>query len=194
MPDPNPLITDNEERFKYIDDKVAAEAIKTSDLKPNFSSMEMPLNYRDRTLHQLPSNPGLLQKKLLEIDQFCNIQQMRINETKSKTAVFNVATSRDFYPRMVNAEGNVYENVEEFKLLGVDFVSHPRLGIKWEKHITKCVKQAYTNMWTLKRLGEMGVSRQDMIMTYQGRIRSHLERHVQLFHFTISQKLFLFIL
>ena len=76
---------------------------------------------------------------------------MKINEGKSKTAVFNAATSQDFYPRMVNADGIMYENVEDFKLLGVDFVSHPRSGIKWEKYIAKCVKQAYMNMWILKR-------------------------------------------
>ena len=189
LPDPNPHISENEARFKYIDDKVAAEAIKISDLKPMTDVMERPLNYRDRTLHQIPTNPGLLQKRLKEIDKFCEIQKMKINEKKSLTAVFNVSTSRDFYPRMSNAEGSIYDNTEEFKLLGVDFVSHPRLGIKWDKYILKCIKQAYSNMWILKRLNEIGVSRQDMLMTYQGRIRAHLERHAPLFHFSINQKL-----
>ena len=82
----------------------------------------------------------------------------------------------------------MHENVEEWKLLGVDFVSDPRLGVKWEKNILKCVKQAYTNMWILKILAEMGVGRQDLLMIYQGRIRTHLERHVQLFHFSMTQK------
>ena len=126
LPEPGPHITETQARFKYIDDKVTAEAIKTADLKPITRFMERPLNYRDRTLHQLPTENGPLQSNLLEIDQYCNIQKMKINSEKSKTAVFNTVTSRDFYPRMLNTEGNLYENVEEFTLLGVDFVSDKR--------------------------------------------------------------------
>ena len=135
LPNPDAHISEKEARFKYIDDKVAAQAIKTADLKQNTNFMERPLNYRDRTLHQLPTKSGPLQTKLFEIDQYCKIQKMKINETKSKTAVFNVASSRDFHPRFVNSDGVQYENVEEFTLLGVDFVSHPKLGIKWDTYI-----------------------------------------------------------
>ena len=189
LSNPDPHISDKQARFKYIDDKVAAEAIKTADLKPITSFMERPLNYRDRTMHQLPTNTGLLQTKLTEIDQYCNIQKMKLNDSKSKTAVFNAATSRDFYPRLVNTKGDIYENVEEFKLLGVDFVSDQKLGIKWDKYILKCIKQAYSNMWILKRLVEKGVKREDLIMTFESRIRTHLERNVPLWHFTINNKL-----
>ena len=147
LPDPDPHISEKEARFKYIDDKVAAEAVKVSDLVPITTPMERPLNYHDRTLHKLPQNPGLLQKKLLQIDKFCEVQQMKINELKSKTAVFNTATSRDFYPHMVNKDGIEYENVESFKLLGVDFNSHHKSGVKWDNYILNCVKKAQTKMW-----------------------------------------------
>ena len=70
-----PLINGNQARFKYIDDKVA---IKISDLELISSPMEKLLNYRDRTLHQLPADPRLLQNKLLEMNKFCKIQQMKI--------------------------------------------------------------------------------------------------------------------
>ena len=83
----------------------------------------------------------------------------------------------------------MYENVENFTLLGVEFVPHPRLGIKWDQYIQKCIKQAYSNMWILKRLVEKGVPRQDLLMTYQSRIRTHLERNVPLFHFSINNQL-----
>lgn len=173
---PDPHVSDTQARFKYIDDKVAAEAVKIADLEPITHFMERPLNFRDRTMYQLPKNssPGPLQTKLLEIDQFCKVQKMKINEMKSKTAVFNAAISRDFYPRMVNTDGVQYENVEKYKLLGVDFVSHPKLGIKWDEYILKCVKQSYSNMWILKRLVEKGVRRGDLLMTYQSRIRTHI--------------------
>ena len=114
---------------------------------------------------------------------------MKINTSKTKTAVFNVATSKDCYPRMENTEGNIYENVEQFTLLGVEIESHPRSGVKWDKYISKCVKKAYSNMWILKRLAEMGVSTEDLCMTYEMRIKKHLEINVPLYHFSISQKL-----
>ena len=189
LPQPGPHITETQARFKYIDDKVTAEAIKVVDLKPITKFMERPLNYRDRTLHQLPTDDGPLQTNMLQIDQYCHIQKMKINSAKSKTAVFNAATSRDFYPRIVNAEGSTYENVEEFTLLGVDFVSNKKLGVKWEKYILKCIKKAYCNMWILKRLAEVGVRKDDLLLAFISRLRTHLEQNVALWTFAISQKL-----
>ena len=90
---------------------------------------------------------------------------------------------------MKNANGTTYDNVEEFKLLGVDFVSHPISGVKWEKYVLKCVKKAYANMWILKRLKELGVSMEDLVLTYYSRIRIHLELNVPLWHFSITKKL-----
>ena len=90
---------------------------------------------------------------------------------------------------MVNSSGEQYDNVEEFKLLGVEFVSHPRSGVSWNKYILKCVRSAQNNMWILKRLAEMGVSIEDLLMTYQSRIRILLEMNVPLWNFSISKKM-----
>ena len=124
LPEPNPHITECEARFKYIDDKVAAEAVQLSSLEPITESMERPLNYHDRNLLKLPENPGLLNTRMVQIDAFCKVQQMKINQSKSKTAVFNVSKTRDFYPRIADSNGKIYDNVEDLTLLGVDIVSH----------------------------------------------------------------------
>ena len=97
--------------------------------------------------------------------------------------------NKDFYPRMVNSEGKEYENSEQFTLLGVEFESHPRSGVKWDQYIKKCINKAYSNMWVIRRLAEMGVNSEDLSMTYETRIRKHLEINVPLFHFSISKKL-----
>ena len=94
-----------------------------------------------------------------------------------------------FYPRIINSEGTTYENVEEFTLLGVDFVSDQKLGVKWEKYISKLIKKAYNNIWILKRLVEMGVGRHDLLLAFQTRVRSHVEQNIALWHFAISNKL-----
>ena len=171
LPPPDHHVTEKEAGLKYIDDNVMAEAVDMSEVVPITHHMERPLNYRDRTLHQIPNVNSSLQTKLIEIDRFCDVQQMVINKSKTKTAVFNSAIKKDFYPRFVNSDGTEYENVEEFKLLGADFVSHPRTGVKWDKYLLKCIKQAYANMWILKRLSELGVSVEDKLMTYESRVR-----------------------
>ena len=56
-----------EDRFKYIDDNVSAEAVKIKKLVPITRDMDRPLNYRDRTLHELPEE-SCLQTKLTEMD------------------------------------------------------------------------------------------------------------------------------
>ena len=114
---------------------------------------------------------------------------MKLNEKKTKTAVFNTATSKDFYPRLANSQGIIYENTEQFQLLGVDFTSHSKFGIKWDKYIQQCIKKAYSKMWVLKRLAELGVSVQDLLMTYVSRVRVNLEINVALWSSSITQQL-----
>ena len=48
---------------------------------------------------------------------------------------------------------------------------------------------AYTNMWILKRLAELGVSTDDLLLAYVSRIRVHLEQNSALWNFSISQQL-----
>ena len=150
--------------------------------------MERPLAYRNRTGHQLPQLTQL-QKTVHEIDIFCKAQQMIINQKKTKTAVFNSAVSRDFYPQITNLQGETYDNVEEFKLLGVEFASHPRSGIKWDNFIQKSIKLAFSKMWILRRLAESGVLIDDLLMVFMSRVRIHLEQHVPLWHFSITKSL-----
>ena len=47
----------------------------------------------------------------------------------------------------------------------------------------------YSNIWILKRLAEMGVRIEDLLMTYESRIRIHVEQNVALWHFSISGQL-----
>ena len=44
-------------------------------------------------------------------------------------------------------------------------------------------------MWILKRLAQMGVSIEDLLLTYTSRIRVHFEQNVALWHFSISKML-----
>ena len=112
---------------------------------------------------------------------------MVLNDKKTFTALFNTARSRDFLPRLVNSKGKVYKNKEEFKLLGVNFVSHARTGLSLDNYLKKCMKKAYAKIWILRRLVEMGVSHEHLILTYVTRVCVYLEFNVPLWTFTISK-------
>ena len=103
-----------------------------------------PLNYRHRTLHYLPQNKNKLQDKFNEVENFCKIQRNVINSDKTKTVIFNTAQSKDFTPRIRNSLGTEYENVENFKLLGVEFVTDARKGLSFDTYINKCIKKGYS--------------------------------------------------
>ena len=55
-------ISENESRFKYVDDLSLAEAINLKDLEQVNQIMPRPLNYRERTQHQLPPHKSKLQQ------------------------------------------------------------------------------------------------------------------------------------
>ena len=187
LPTPAAHIEKDTARFKYVDDLTHAEAIKMSDLEPIDWDMQRPLQFRDRTLQYLPGHKSHLQETLLDLDRYCDIQQMVLNTKKTFTALFHTKKTKDFLPRFVNSSGTVYNNEEEFKLLGVDFVSNARAGLSWDKYLKKCIGKAFAKMWILRRLVELGVSHEHLILTYVTRIRCYLEFNVPLWSFSASQ-------
>ena len=112
---------------------------------------------------------------------------MVLNTKKTFTALFHTKKTKDFLPRFVNSSGTVYNNEEEFKLLGVDFVSNARKGLNWEKYLKKCIRKAFAKMWILRRLVELRVSHEHLILTYVTRIHVYLEFNVPLWSFSVSQ-------
>ena len=109
--------------------------------------------------------------------------------SKSVTAIFNTSKSKDFAPSLKNENDVIYEYTESFKLLGVQFQTDSRKGITWEPYISNRIKCAYTNMWQLRRLAEMGVSTDKLVLIYKSKIRVHLEMNVPLWTFSLSSDL-----
>ena len=70
-----------------------------------------------------------------------------INEKKTHTVVFNTATLKDFNPHISNPNGNIYNNVENFKLLGVEFETDKKKGINLDKYVNNCIKKGFINLW-----------------------------------------------
>ena len=69
LPTPDPHISENEARFKYIEGMAVCQAFDRSSLLINEHIMPKPLNFRDRTGHILQVN-NKLQERITEIDFF----------------------------------------------------------------------------------------------------------------------------
>ena len=121
--------------------------------------------------------------------KFSQIQKFKINEDKTQTVIFNTATSKDFYPRITNEDGELYTNEENFKLLGINLASDKRKGVNFDLYINKCIQIAYSKLWILRRLVEIGTSIEKLVMTYNLRVRIYVEQNVPLWMYSISKGL-----
>ena len=103
-----------------------------------------------------------LQENFDDVEKFCSIHKNVINKKKTKTVSFNTATNKDFTPRISNSDGTQYDNVDQFKLLGVQFETDSRKGIA----------KGYMNL----------------LEVYKLRIRVFVEQNVPLWMFNLSQR------
>ena len=69
----------------YLTEAVAVDLKKQ--LTQDLVQRPFPLNYHDRSQQILPAG-GVLQKNLDKIENFVNINQMKINESKSNFQLF----------------------------------------------------------------------------------------------------------
>ena len=60
LPLPTHHISENQSRFKYVDDLALAEAVDLNALEPITESLPLPLNFRERIKHNLPSHKNTL--------------------------------------------------------------------------------------------------------------------------------------
>ena len=162
--------------LKFVDDLTLAETLNLKDcLVPNpDTNQPYPLAYHDRTKHVLPGSANEMQNQLNKLIQYCTDNDMRINQGKTKVALFNTARIYDFMPRLC-IEGNTHlEVVEEFRLLGVIFQSN----LRWQANTDFMCKKAYARLWMIRRLKGLGASSGEMVDVFNKQIRCVLEMAV----------------
>ena len=138
-------------------------------------------------MKNLPVNKNKLQQAVNNVHEFSKIQNFKINHDKTHTVVFNTATSKDFYPRITNPEGQLYNNEENFKILGLNLATDRRKGINYDGYINKCLQIAYSKLWILRRLAEIGTSIENMIISYNLRVRIFVEMNLPLWMFSLTK-------
>ena len=168
----------NRIHLKYVDDLLLAEAIdlKTT-LIPSEDSRPRPDCYHARTGHQLPVEKSQVFKQLLETEKYAEDNQMKINTKKTKTMLFNPATSLDFMPQL-NLGDLEIELVEEMRVLGLIV----RSDLKWSTNTENMVLKGYKRLWMLRRLKKLGANYEELLDVYIKQVRSVLELAVPVWH------------
>ena len=97
--------------------------------------------------------------------------------------LFNTACYRDFMPE-VSVDGKYLEVVEEYKLLGVMISSN----LKWETNTSYTTKRAFSRLWMLRRLKNLGLNTPSLIKIFTTQIRSVLEFGAVTWHSMITKE------
>ena len=168
---------------KYVDDLTIATVIKLKNDLEKSEDLPRPLTYRSRTGHILPENKNPMNLQLNNVSEFAEINQMKINQTKTKVMLFNRATSLDFQPS-IHIENSLLDVVEETKLLGVIVSSN----LKWSKHVNYIRRKCFAKMWGIRRIKELGASIKDMLEVYIRQIRCLAETGCPAWNGSLTQK------
>ena len=104
----------------WVDDLVIMTSVDLkakSVINPSLRE-EGPVPFHSRTLHSLPEENNILQHEAIKLQQFANENFMKINQLKTKVAIFNPLNKIDVMPKISFDGQNDIEVVEDYKLLG----------------------------------------------------------------------------
>ena len=106
---------------------------------------------------------------------------MKINQTKTKSMIFNFTTKYQFNTRL-KLEEKILETIDETKLLGTIITNN----LKWDRNTEHIVKKAYARMEILRKLSSFQAPETDMKQVYIAYIRSLLEQSSNVWHSSLS--------
>ena len=108
-------------------------------------------------------------------------KQMKINQDKSKTMLFNFTTKYQFNTRLkINNE--ILETVKETRLLGTVITN----DLKWDSNTNDIVKRAYKRMEILRKLKKFQAPHNDLKHIYIVYVRSLLEQSSNVWHSSLT--------
>ena len=172
--------------LKYVDDMTEAVAINLKHfIIPNpDTNPPRPLAYHDRTGHMAPVGYRCpLQDELDKLLQYCNKNEMVVNEKKTKVALFNTSWKYDYMPLLSVQENKNLMVVEEFKLLGIIF----QTDLNWYANSQHMCEKGYSRLWMLRRLRLLGATSDELLDVYNKQVRCIMEMAVAVWQPGLSQ-------
>jgi hypothetical protein len=172
-----------EDKFQYIDDLSAVEAIYPQQKLIEYDFYQHVAS--DIAIGQrfLPQNTFKTQSYNNAINDWSEHNKMVINQDKSNYMV--ISRSTEPFSTRLDIKGTILERKEEIVHLGMWLTE----SLCWERHISEICKKAYPRVRMLSRLKYLGVSTEDLLELYCLHIRSLTEYCSTAFHSTLSLRL-----
>ena len=170
---------------KYVDDMTIAQSINLkNDLKSDLSkNWTKPPMKRERHELFLPNDKNHIQVQLDRLCNYADENQMKLNNDKTKVMLFNQANQWDFLPEIVVGGQNL-EVVEVYKLVGVMISSN----LKWDENTEYITKKAYSRLWMIRRLKNLGLKTASLLQVFTMQIRSLLEFGAVVWHSMLTDQ------
>ena len=161
VPQGNDLLTDWNNRWKYVDDSTITESVT-----PDTNS----------TLQELVD--------IYIIYKWTIANNMKLNISKCKELIIDFAKDKqDFSPLIIN--GIAVERVSSAQVLGLIVQDN----MNWNEHVINVVKKAGKRLYMLRVLKRANADTNTLITVYTTIIRPVLEYACQVWHFNIQEYL-----
>ena len=172
-----------EDKFQYIDDLSAVEAVHTQGKLIEYDFYQHVAS--DVAIGQLflPQNTFKTQSYNNAICDWSEHNKMVINQEKFNYMV--ISRSSEPFSTILQINGTPLERKDQIVHLGMWLTD----SLCWERHVSEICKKAYPRVRMLSKLKYLGVSTEDLIELYCLHIRSLTEYCSTAFHSTLSLRL-----
>ena len=126
----------------------------------NENELKRPLNYHHETEQTLKEEDSLVAKQLKDVADYADLNELKINQKKTKLMLFNSSKTNDCQPEFKIDE----VEIEVFKQMTDD--------LKWHENTTTITKKAFSRLWVLRRLNNKGASKATQVDFYMKQLRS----------------------
>ena len=180
----NPEGADNNDIFKFVDDKTTLEVLNllnigmaTHNLRNN-----VPNNIPVSNL-KIPGENLKTQDYVNKIEHWTDEKRMKVNESKTKNLIFNFSKNYQFSTN-VKLKGEQIETVDKIKLLGTTITK----DLRWNENTKIIVKESNKRMQFLHRAAKFTNNVGDLKKIYMLQIRSKLEQSAVVWHSSLTKK------
>ena len=176
-------VVNERERFRFLDDLSILEIVNLLTVGLTSFNLKQQVPSDIGTHNQyIPAHNLRSQDWLDEICKWTENQKMMINESKSKTMVFNFTDKYQFSPRL-NINNRAVEVIDSTRLLGSIITS----DLRWEQNTSHVVKKANARMELLRRVASFGPTTDDLKNIYVLYVRSQLEQNCVVWHSSLTE-------
>ena len=173
---------DVKDRFRFLDDLSLLEIVNllSVGLASHNVSRQIPSNIASHNQFIAPENLKS-QDWLNRLNQWTKASKMKINETKTKTMIFNYSKKYQFTTEL-KIEDEPIEVIDQTRLLGTIITS----DLKWDANCKNIIKKVNARMALLRKVSKFGAGIEDLKTIYILFIRSLLEQSATVWHSSLT--------